>query len=156
MNIKKLILVLPLFASMNAFANPQFSDIAKNADGTINYMTQADAIKYCASQGQHLPSARELAQLSTSMGSTGITDAYTDGYDGVSAEEVGSKKIDTFYFNATGYNRPTGDLGSNWFWSSSILSFNTDGAYVLRGEYGYIAPGGFRTSSNAVRCVLDK
>jgi len=51
---------------------PQFGDIVRNSDGTISYMNQHDAIAYCANLGMHLPSARELAQLSASLGVQGI------------------------------------------------------------------------------------
>ena len=53
-------------------AAPQFSEIARYADGSIRLMNQPDAESYCKAQDMHLPSARELAQLSQSLGAFGI------------------------------------------------------------------------------------
>jgi hypothetical protein len=131
--------------------SPQIGDIARNTDGSIRYMNQADAINYCASQGQHLPSARELAQLAQSMGAAGISETAKDGYYLVNAVNADGK-YDSFYFNYSGYQQPAGDLGNNWFWSSSVDSSNSGGAFVLRGHYGFVYYGP-RGLSDAVRCA---
>ena len=85
-------------------------------------MNQYDAVSYCANQGMHLPSARELAQLSASLGAAGISET-PKGYYLVSAKNADGK-VDNFYFNYSGYKRPQGDLGNNWFWSSSVSSYD--------------------------------
>jgi hypothetical protein len=129
-----------------------FGDIVRNADGSIRYMNQADAINYCASQGQHLPSARELAALSQSMGAAGISETAKNGYYQVNARNADGK-TDSFYFSSEGYNRPAGDLGNNPFWSSSIPLINpADNGLNLVGQDGSIS-GYFRTYYFAVRCA---
>ena len=129
---------------------PKFSDIVRTADGSIHYMNQDSAIQYCANQGMHLPSARELAQLSASMGAAGISETPKDGYL-VSAKNADGK-VDNFYFSYVGYKRPTGDLNI-WFWSSSVNSYYSDMAYFLNGDDGVINYDGCYFPS-AVRCVV--
>ena len=138
--------------------SPQVGDIARNTDGSIRYMNQADAINYCTSQGQHLPSARELAQLAQSLGAAGISETAKDGYYQVSAKNADGK-ADTFYFSYAGYNRPAGDLGNNWFWSSSVNSDDSYNAFYLYGLNGVVGNFGVVGSDlrdydgNAVRCA---
>ena len=140
---------------------PAFLDIARHANGKVKYMNHKDAVQYCANQGAHLPSTRELAQLSTSLGAKGIVDSC--------GTDKNCRKIiyihntddskDEFYFSSSGYSRPAGDLGNNWFWSSSVYS----GFYypfIFDGFNGHV--GGINTdapdSSNieAVLCVSDR
>ena len=121
-------------------------DIARNANGSINYMNQADAIKYCKSQGGHLPTARELAQA---LNPKGISN--TDPKDGVSYL-VSTTEGDKFYYNYKTYTRPQGDLGSNFFWSSSGYSVYPDDAYYFYGDYGFVDYVN-RDNSSAVRCA---
>ena len=148
---------------------PQIGDIARNTDGSIRYMDQADAISYCACDSDHarkdlgcttapnsnhLPSARELAQLAQSMGAAGISETAKDGYDPVNAVNADGKN-DSFYFNYSGYQQPAGDLGNNWFWSSSVVSNNSDrsgNAFFLYGDNGVVGnyPRGHHYS---VRCA---
>ena len=135
--------------------SPQVGDIARNTDGSIRYMNQADAINYCTSQGQHLPSARELAQLAQSLGAAGISETAKDGYHPVSAKNADGK-ADTFYFRYAGYNRPAGDLGNNWFWSSSVLSGYSAYAFGLYGDsggVGVVDRDNRASSLHAVRCA---
>lgn len=134
---------------------PQFGDIARNADGSVRYMNQYDAVSYCASQGIHLPSARELAQLSQSMGAAGVSETAKDGYNLISAKNADGK-IDNFYFNYAGYSRPTGDLGNNWLWSSSVNSYGSDYAYGLYGSYGDVDYVYHTYLYGAVRCVVGR
>lgn len=117
-------------------------------------MNQADAMSYCANQGMHLPSARELAQLSASMGAAGISETAKDGFYQVSVKNADGK-ADSFYFSYAGYKRPAGDLGSNWFWSSSVGSGSSDVAYDLHGGYGALVYD-LRNYEGAVRCVVGR
>ncbi len=136
--------------------SPQVGDIARNTDGSIRYMNQADAINYCASQGQHLPSARELAQLAQSMGAAGISETAKNGYYQVSAKNADGK-ADTFYFSHAGYNRPAGDLGYNWFWSSSVVSSSLSyNAFLLDGVVGGVDYDLRGSLSYAVRCARGR
>ena len=158
--------------------SPQIGDIARNTDGSIRYMDQADAINYCACDSDHarkdlgcttapnsnhLPSARELAQLASQhctsdllgkepCGAAGISETAEDGYKQVSAKNADGKN-DSFYFNYSGYQQPAGDLGNNWFWSSSVNSIDSDGAFDLYGGYGFVGNVSRRKFSDAVRCA---
>lgn len=133
--------------------------IARYADGRVRHMNQFDAMSYCASRGMHLPSARELAQLAASRGAAGISETAKNGYYPVSAINADGK-VDDFYVSYAGYNSPSGDLGNNWFWSSSVFSFSPYEAYVFNGSHGPHSDGGnfgnhSRYSVNfAVRCVV--
>ncbi len=118
-------------------------------------MTQSDAMSYCANQGMHLPSARELAELSASLGAAGISETPKAGYYLVSAINADGKS-DKFYFSYAGYKRPAGDLGNNWFWSSSVDSSNSDYAYYLYGINGFVDVFFLDHNKLAVRCVDDR
>jgi uncharacterized protein (TIGR02145 family) len=131
---------------------PQFGDIARNADGSVRYMNQFDAVSYCASQGMHLPRIRELAQLAVSLGAAGISETPKDGYNLMTAKNADGK-VDNFYFNYAGYKRPQGDLGNNWFWSSSDYSDDPYFSYVFDGSNGVVYVDYGVTSYHAVRCV---
>lgn len=169
------ILILGLIASSGYAADagtavtdcPRFGEIVRKITGGIRYMNQSDAFRYCARHGMHLPSARELAQLATSMGAIGIANQVKDAAYIVSAKNVDGK-VDTFYFNGTGYMRPEGDLGNVRYWSSSVNPDNFYGAYVfdaINGVIGYyyrnddgLNPGDseFKLNHyNAVRCVEE-
>lgn len=136
-----------------------FLDIARDMNGKVMYMNQSEAIKYCANQGAHLPSARELAQLSMSLGAKGIVDSC--GYDKRTCYKVdsienadGSK--DEFYFDYSGFEIPTGDLGDKWLWSSSVKSFNPDFAFVFHRHFGSIVYENGNYNNFAVLCVAGR
>lgn len=155
-------------ASANALTNslPSFSDIARSSDGSISYMTQMEAVTYCNAQGMHLPNAKELAQLATYFGSQGILEVddigpgkkYESESDAIAAGYYKFHPIDEnpFYFNDNGYKRPAGDLGQNWFWSSSIGSWYYDYFFALDGSAGHLYFSKFgndQTRQHSVRCV---
>ncbi len=142
---------------------PTFLDIAKNAAGP-KLMTQPAAVEYCqdpsnVQQPAHLPSARELAQLSMSLGAKGIVDTCGKDQNCYKISNIqnsdGSK--DEFYYSYSGYQRPPGDLGSNWFWSSSVYSGYSYYAFDLNGDVGDV-DSGHRNRDNfiAVRCVSGR
>jgi hypothetical protein len=161
---------------------PQLDDIARNPDKSVRmfeYMTSFGkplpngdfgAVEYCASQGMHLPSARELAQIASRWctpelagkepcGAAGISETAKDGYVYVPTLSADGK-ADKFYFSSAGYMRPAGDLGENSFWSSSYDWFDV-GAYkpsifFLSGNHGGLGGrlgGERRPVKLAVRCV---
>lgn len=135
---------------------PTFLDIAKNADGSLKYMNHADAIQYCSSQGAHLPSARELAQLSKSFGARGIVRSCGLDKKCLSILAINADGTsDSFNYSYAGYQRPSGDLGDGWFWSSSVLPVVSNGAYGLNTDYGAIDVGVVDHDST-VRCVLRR
>jgi hypothetical protein len=126
-------------------------------------MNQADAMKACAGHGMHLPTIRELAKISQSMGAKGILEKsevqegkVPAGFYLVIAIDPNGKK-DEFYFNYSGYNRPAGDLGNNWFWSSSVVSDVSYNGYGLDGYVGDVyVPYDPRVPYSAVRCVAGQ
>ena len=134
--------------------SPQVGDIVRNNEGSILYMRQADAISYCKSQGQHLPSAREFAQLAQSQGAAGISEKAKPGYYQVNATNADGK-ADTFYFSSAGYNRPAGDLGKYTLWSSSINSNQGETEFLFFANSGdvYWDTNGYHTSDHAVLCA---
>jgi len=140
----------------------------------VCYMTQRKAIRYCKSQSQHLPSARELAQFSASLGANGIFATETgDAYARIAKNADGI--IDKFYFSSTGYNRYSSylekvedvlsdnidyetrldlDVAKKWFWSSS-----TDVEAPGYGMGLYSGGGGIENArvneQMAVRCARN-
>jgi len=177
--MKSLLATVTIVLSSISYAvdmpTPQFGDIVRNSDGTIRYMFQSSeymksigkplpngelgAVEYCASLGQHLPTAREQAQLSASLHAKGIIEVaqYSNepGYYLVKATDPDGK-LDQFYFNFVGYERPDSDLGNNWFWSSSVGPNDTNSAFVHDGIYGEVNYVNFRNWGYAVRCVTDR
>ncbi len=103
---------------------PVSIDIVKDDNNRVIIMNHAEAIQYCSTHDARLPSARELAKLSMSLGSKGIVDAcekidkQCGKYEPVS---IYDGTPDSFYFSSRGYQRPEGDLGKYVFWSSSII-----------------------------------
>ena len=149
-------------------------DIARNPDGTVLRMNQYDADKYCQAQGTRLPTIREMAAYSQSLGAKGILEtAYpgvyyaflkvdeeikrmnTNGYDAIyTSNSAGETTVD-FYFNYSGYQRPSGDLGNYAFWSSSVVPHASSDVYGLVGASGdlYFYDRSQNYNDNAVRCV---
>ena len=167
---------IALSGVVHAGLTPQFGDIARHADGSVHYMKQYAAVKYCSEikgEGAHLPSIRELAQLASQVctpqtlgdqpcGAAGIKEinqypsesaANKDGYYVVTPLNEKS-----FYFSNAGYKRPSGDLGNNgtWFWSSSANPNSSGYAYVLNGYYGSVYDDVYRSLNLAVRCVVGR
>jgi hypothetical protein len=143
----KIFLGTALLISMNVMAAqmPVFLDIARDTNGRLKYMDHSDATRYCANRGARLPSIRELAQLSMSLGAKGIgescgTDKSCYKFSNIQNAD-GSK--DEFYYSFSGYQRPAGDLGNNGFWSSSRLvnSGYYDNAFFFGGGRGDINSG---------------
>lgn len=149
---------LILLMTRTAFASPNLGEIAKNADGSIKTMSQADAFEYCKNQGGHLPTARELAEYSRSLGATGVIEIADRKVNDHDSYMIGAWNpdgaIDKFYFNKSGYQQPSGDLGNNWFWSSSGSFANLYGDYVLNGNNGSIDFAYRDNGWHAVRCIL--
>lgn len=127
--------------------------------GGICYMTQPKAIEYCASQQNHLPSAREIAlNVQKEFGAKGIVESCgkdSNCYN-IIAKNL-DKSIEEFYFSYSGYSRPVGDLGNNEFWSSSIYSEWTDVGFAFSGIYGDVSYYyGIRDYGAAVRCAVGR
>lgn len=145
-----------ILKQLNVARMPTFLDIAKNADGSVKYMSHADATQYCSNQGAHLPSARELSQLSMSLGARGIVDSCSS-YN--KCQYVGARNADgssdRFYFSYAGYQLPAADIRKDLFWSSGYLG-NSDYAFILDGNDGDIVYGNIEYVRIAVRCVSNR
>ncbi|MBN8542629.1 MAG: hypothetical protein J0L82_19720 [Deltaproteobacteria bacterium] len=72
-------------------------------------MNHNEAITYCIDRQAHLPSARELAQLSMSLGAKGIAEIKggkpDDSYHQFKFKNS-DESSDNFYFCREGYQRP--------------------------------------------------
>jgi hypothetical protein len=121
-----------------------------------------------------LPTARELAVYSQSLGARGIRETAhpgvvtsdttvraeieqmdRDGYYPIYVANSSGQRAVDFYFNSSGYQRPAGDLGNLWFWSSSVHPVFSDSAYNVNGVNGVFgldlrSP---YSDGSAVRCV---
>jgi hypothetical protein len=148
-----------LLVTGTALAVPNLGEIAKNADGSVKTMSQANAIECCKNQGGHLPTARELASYSQELGAAGIIEVADHKDNDQDSYSIGALNfdsgIDRFYFNYHGYQRPSGDLGNYWFWSSSGCYGNYYGYYVLNGNVGSIDFAYLDNGWHAVRCVAQ-
>ncbi len=145
-------------AQINAIPELQFTEIATNADGSVKFMNQVDAIKYCRDQGGHLPTARELAWRSMLRQASGIAEI-ANGQPDLTYRRIRANNAngsqDDFYFSDDGYERSPNDIGNHLFWSSSNFSTHL-------GELGYLISekrGSFNeyplASAFSVICVLN-
>jgi hypothetical protein len=153
---------------------PTFLDIPTRASGIAQgrakLMNYRDAVQYCSSQGARLPSARELARYSMSLGAKGFPETGELSKGEISFDYVevvnADGTEDSFYFSRVGYQTPAGHLRQNAFWSSSVYSGWSTPPYLmvvlLRGVNGGFGEG-FPSSSdweksdeNAVLCVSDR
>ncbi len=142
---------------------PVFLPIAKDGN-EVKYMNQYEAVEYCAGQGNHLPSARELAQLAKmSFGVRGIVDSC--GWDSkcYSIKAINNDgSPDEFCYSNDGYQRPPDDLGID-LWSSSAQEDVRYG-WIFENNYnwkGLISSAlryydGRWNKRIAVRCVLGR
>lgn len=163
---------LPLFATLicsNSYAaNPEFfPDLARHADGSVYYMNHRDALEYCRREGSRLPSIDELVLYAESLGAKGIAKADGGLPDSsyyririlAEVNEYGLypnwgpsiKDQYKFWFSHEGYRRPTGDLGNESFWSSTLKYSFTP--YYLDGRDGEILDQ-LNSTELAVLCVL--
>lgn len=135
---------------------PNLTGIAKDAKGNVLRMNQSDADNYCRNQGQRLPTARELALHSQSLGAQGISETEKYGYYLRQVSDSAGNP-DRFYFSHDGYKRPAGELGDNWFWSSSVLPDDSDLAYRLSGfDGGIYTTYIYAFRNGAVLCVQSR
>jgi hypothetical protein len=136
--------------------------IVRNADGTIHLMDQSEAVTACPS-GTHLPTPRELiAETQTRFGAKGIVEisdvpARPAGYQVQADGNNYGTLINGFYYSNAGYRPPTGDMGTNSFWTPSVWSCNPDDG--LSGKLGTSLDGKmgsldspYRDTKLAVRC----
>ena len=126
--------------------------------GEICYMTQQNAIDYCASQQNHLPSAIEMALLSQSFQAKGLYSNCPNNDSRcyhIRAKNL-DQSIDEFNFSYWGYTQPEGDLGNNWFWTSSVDPDSPDVGFIFDGEAGDVNHNYNHIYYSAVRCVAGR
>ena len=144
--------------------------ILRNDDGTIRRMSQVKALRACP-EGTHLPTIREMAAAGHGLGARGLLEPeeakaanYPEGYAKIDSINANDNE-DEFYFNYNGYKTPAGDLGKNWFWTSSrVVSGHQDydeskKAYYVNGKYGYALDDSIGESKYyfvAVRCFVNE
>jgi hypothetical protein len=148
--VNKFIIISILMVCAGARAD----DFLRDANGTLINISQEKALKACTDQNKHLPTARELAGISQSMGAKGISATNGPGYYLVSALNPDGK-IDRFYFNPAGYDRPRKELAYNWFWSSSLTYPKTTQPQLGYSLGGYIGQIGLDVDdeNGAVICL---
>lgn len=154
---------------------PNLGDFERDSEGRVLKMSQDNAESRCANHGLKLPTARELALYSQSLGALGVCEtAYPgrrvdpdssvwteirkmgeDGYYPIYAKNASGGLVVDFYFSARGYKRPQGDRGDYWFWSSTAHPY--DDRYVgyvfhgFGGDIGYLHAANY--GNGAVRCA---
>jgi hypothetical protein len=132
--------------------------------GGICVMTQAEAVKACEAQGNHLPTAREFGEFSQANGAKGIlevssaTEKAPEGYYRVDSINPGNKR-DDLHFSHEGYDPARGNLGQHLYWTASLVPVNQKYAHVFYGAWG--GGGGdpkehHVSYRHAVRCVIDR
>ena len=131
-------------------------------------MKHEQAKTFCAElgkksgQGARLPTLREFAELSKSLGSKGyLTDSEYDlerqGRFAVNVRKVSVKNpdgtIDSFNFSHHGYQRPSGGFGEHGYWSSSVHPTNPNFAFYFSGKTGEVGRGDVDQTSPVVCAV---
>lgn len=138
----------------------KLSEPAKDAYGSLRYMNQYDAVKYCASKGSHLPSAREFAKVSMDQGAKGFCVSYEDKECYLVHAAPSSTAItrDTrFYFSYSGYQRPAGEIGDEYLWTSSLqYQSNYEIAVVFHRDFGGFGYDYRDYRTFPVRCASGK
>ncbi len=143
---------------LNAHAH---EDVTPELTGILKTeVTQHEAEDVCRDRGMRLPTARELALVSQSLGAEGISETKKDGYYLVKGKDR-TGNPDHFYFSEKGYKRPAGELGDCWFWSSSVFEVFSGWKYMLNGYSGGFhivmdTSYGNGDSPYAVRCVRSR
>ena len=140
-------------------SSPALDDVVRNSDGSVLHMSWYEALVYCSEHGTRLPTARELANYSHSLGAQGVCKIEKKGYYQIRGTDT-KDKSDDFFFSPKGYRQPDDELGSLFFWSSS--SFLSGWAYGLVGKNGRLFndlstgkdSSGY-SDITAVRCVSN-
>ena len=115
----------------------------------------------------HLPTIRELVRLNQSAGlvlkepnEVPVGEIRSGAVRPISAINPNGETDDQFYYSNDNYARPSGDLGRNWFWSSSVLTDGSDAGLYLYGHSGNVFAGVYYAPHDdgkiAVRCVVGQ
>ena len=157
-------------SALCADAVPRFSDVAKDQSGKVQLMNQQDSAHYCLQIGAHLPSAREYAKLSQSLGAHGILET---GFPGVSIKDpkIQNEMMNLptysaifttnaaheitvdFYFDEQNYRPPAEDLGPSLFWTSTANAVDSKFSYFYSSTSGIPYTNMKNETKLAVRCA---
>ncbi len=134
-----------------------FMSVARNDNGTVKFMNQDEANRYCQNQGARLPTARELARLAKTFGAKGIVNTCESNNSKCKLIETESMDgtTDKFYFDTSGFqSRYDNEIyyANNNLISSSRL--DSEFSLSLSLYWGQILPG-WTTSRSPVRCVSE-
>jgi hypothetical protein len=162
----------PAAGAPRAAAPAAFEDVARSTNGTILYMSQDEAIRFCAAKGSHLPSLREYAEAAAALGARGIREtAYKDavysdpavvaerernGRDGYVVQyrqSAAGKPVVDFYYGRMGYRAPPREPGIFWLWTSSQFPPDSGLATVFDGPNGIAHYGFYHYNYYPVRCA---
>ncbi len=155
-------------------SSPKFGAIVRSDSDSKRYcptanpkevclMTWPDALAYCRSQGAHLPTAREWADLIRPFGTKTLEKAEVQGKPPAGYYLVDCLDPDgsayAFYMNHTAYRRSADERGNHLLWTASKPPSHQEYAHVYYDEWG--GGGGdpkdhLLTHPNAVRCVRDE
>ena len=151
--IRLILLIIPQSVTAHA-GSPvvQLSDAARTPEGKIVRMTHPEAQAYCRAQGLRLPSIQELARAFNPNG------VMTKQPAGVSLQAVqdGHGRFE-FYYDPNSYQRGSGELVFEWYWSATRYHHGIDHAYFFDAARGQIYDlSRLVRGSCAVRCVVGK
>jgi hypothetical protein len=121
--------------------------------GLIHY----EAERICKEKNMRLPTARELVLEAIArkvLPLDAISETRQAGYRHIRGTDAEGNP-DDFYLNDEGYQRPEGNLGRFWVWSSSLIPDDSLYAYIFGGYSGDVsrAVRSIYNSYSAVRCV---
>ena len=117
---------------------PKLGPILRNADKKIKYMTFDEALKSCP-EGSRLPTAKEFASVSRSLGAVGSIDPYLvdpaqvpPGYNEVYTKNP-NMTMERFFFSNVGY-RPIAEFVNVPLWSSSVYPTVSEQSAFFNGK----------------------
>lgn len=135
---------------------PQILPPLRDREGNLIKLNYGGAIRACP-KGTHLPSIREYARLTQSLGAMGVLEVSQVDVNHIPAKyelqswKVSEKKRDAFYYNHNGY--PVDNkLVDVWYWTSSEEA-DSDLIYVMYDDGGFFYYD--RSEEFAVRCAVN-
>lgn len=156
--MKKFLVVFALFIFIGCGGNDTTIDGKMWSSMASSYMKWQDAVDYCDNLNEsgysdwHLPTISELRTLikncpgSQTGGSCGVTDSCLSG--GCVNDACGGCD-----FDESGGHSKLGD--TDCLWSSSIFADNTDTAWIVSFNFGYLNNYYKTEPSCDVRCVRN-
>jgi len=180
--MKRLLFVILVLFTKASLA-VEIDSTEKDIDGRVVFLNFDDAKSYCAGLGKRLPTAREFAEFSMSLGAAGIRETQYPGislqHPKVQAEINGNNyreqywpidkpdnngiAVIDFYYRNHGYNFPDPEEWMNlWFWTSSISpdpygrTFPWITVWAWQSSVGnFISADCTENEKRAIRCARD-